>query len=216
MHGVHSGRRSCAGHWFLTACASLALAACSADQTLSPVADVSSPAESRGSRGAQAGEQQSKAGLEINYMKFTIDHHAMGVMMAQLCVEKAVHAELRELCQRNLEAQPAELEQLLDWLQAWYDISYEPQMSPGDLQMREQLATLEGAEFEIEFMEMFSRHHHQIVQRSRPVARQAVHEELRQLAADIVQAQTTDIRSMLTWLCEWYDICHPRFGIAPG
>jgi uncharacterized protein (DUF305 family) len=135
--------------------------------------------------------------------------------MAELCVEKAIHAELRELCLRNIEAQTAELQQLQEWLQAWYGITYEPRMSPGDERMRERLAALDGAEFEIEFMEMFSRHHHQIVQRSRPIAEHAVHAELRQMAATIVQAQTTDIRLMLTWLCEWYDICHPRFGISP-
>ena len=82
--------------------------------------------------------------------------------------------------------------------------------------MMEMLAALEGAEFEIEFMETFSRHHHQIVQRSEAAASQVAHAELRQLARDVIQAQTADIRLMLTWLCEWYDICRPRFGIALG
>jgi phage gp46-like protein len=65
-------------------------------------------------------------------------------------------------------------------------------------------------------LEMFSRHHHQIVQRSQPIVKEAVHDQLRQLASQITPAQTLDIRMMLTWLCEWYDICHSRFGISPG
>jgi hypothetical protein len=28
--------------------------------------------------------------------------------------------------------------------------------------------------------------------------------------------ETLDIRMMLTWHCERYDICHTRFGISPG
>jgi uncharacterized protein (DUF305 family) len=193
----------------------LALAGCSGDQALEPTARPAVSA-SRGAHGATAGQQQPKSGMEVNYMEFTIDHHGMGIMMAQMCIEKAVHAELRELCQRNLEAQTAELRQLQSWLQTWYGITYEPRLTQGDQRMMEMLAALEGAEFEIEFMETFSRHHHQIVQRSEPVASHAVHAELRQLARDIIQAQTADIRLMLTWLCQWYDICHPRFGIAPG
>ena len=62
---------------------------------------------------------------------------------------------------------------------------------------------------------MFSRHHHPIVQRSRPVVRQVVHEELAQVAPSIVEAQTRDIQLMLTWLCDRYDISHPGFGLAP-
>jgi uncharacterized protein (DUF305 family) len=154
--------------------------------------------------------------MEINYIEFTIDHHAMGIQMAELCVEKAVHEELRKLCQRNIEAQTRELAMLQQWFQEWYGITYEPEMTPGAERMIEKLAALSGAQFEIEFMETFSRHHHQIVQRSGPIARQAVHEDLRGLARQIIQAQTTDIRLMLTWLCDWYDICHPRFGFTPA
>jgi uncharacterized protein (DUF305 family) len=210
-----SGWRSRVRPGALIACAALAFAACSEERAMEPTTDTLVPT-SPGDHGAPAGGQQRKAGMEINYMEFTIDHHGMGIMVAQLCVEKATHAELRELCQRNIQAQTTELAQLQTWLGDWYGISYDPRMTRGDERMMERLAALEGSEFEIEFMEMFSRHHHQIVQRSRPIAQQAVHAELRQLADTIVQAQTTDIRLMLTWLCTWYDICHPRFGSAPG
>lgn len=104
--------------------------------------------------------QQANPGLEINYMEFTIDHHAMGIQMGTLCVQKAVHEELRDLCEQNIAAQTAELQNLQTWLQQWYGIAYEPEMTQGDQQMMGKLAALEGAEFEIEFMETFSRHHH--------------------------------------------------------
>ena len=190
------------------------IGACASDGLLGPSREPLGA--QRGALGAPAGLNNPKAGLEINYMEFTIDHHAMGVMMAQMCVEKAIHEELRELCQRNAEAQSREMAMLQGWLEAWYGITYEPQVTPGDEQMMEMMAALEGAEFELEFMEMFSRHHHQIVQRSLPVVDQAVHAELAALASQIVEAQTRDIRLMLSWLCEWYDSCHPRFGEMPA
>jgi uncharacterized protein (DUF305 family) len=194
----------------------VATGACAENAPTGPVeAGPLSAARGGGAQGAPADAEQPRAGMEINYMEFTIDHHAMGIMMAQMCVEKAIHQELRELCQRSIETQARELALLQTWLQEWYGVTYEPQSTGGEQQMMEQMAVLSGAEFEIEFMEMFSRHHHQIVQRSRPVAGQAVHEELAQVAASIVEAQTRDIQLMLTWLCDWYDICHPRFGLAP-
>ena len=190
------------------------IGACASDGLLGPSREPLGA--QRGALAAPAGLNQPKAGLEINYMEFTIDHHAMGVMMAQMCVEKAIHEELRELCQRNAEAQSREMAMLQGWLETWYGITYEPHVTPGDEQMMEMMAALEGAEFEIEFMEIFSRHHHQIVQRSLPVVDQAVHPELAALASQIVEAQTRDIRLMLSWLCEWYDSCHPRFGEMPA
>ena len=194
----------------------LVIAACSDQPTTAPDTSPGELEASRGAQGAPAATQQPKAGLEINYMEFTIDHHAMGVGMAQLCIQKAVHAELRELCQTELATQSAQIQQLQSWLQAWYGIAYQPEMTQGDQRMMDMLAALSGAEFEVEFMETFSRHHHQIIQRSQPIADQAVHPELRQLATSIIQAQTAGIQDMLTWLCEWYNICHTRFGISPG
>jgi uncharacterized protein (DUF305 family) len=191
----------------------LVLGACSSDSALEPGAGLSA---SRGAQGAPSGVDEPRAGMEINYMEFTIDHHAMGVMMAQMCLEKAVHEELRELCRVNLETQSAQIQQLQAWLQEWYGISYQPQLTPGDMRMMDKLAELSGAAFEIEFMETFSRHHHQIVQRSEPIVKETVHEPLRQMAASIIAMQTEDIRRMLTWLCQWYGICHPRFGLAPA
>ena len=186
---------------------SLALAACSPDEPLGP---------RRSDDLASSSPAPRAAGLEINYMKFTIDHHAMGIMMAEMCIEKAVHEELRDLCARNMEQQSSELALLQDWLQEWYGITYEPRLTQGDQRMMEHMAELSGAAFEIEFMETFSRHHHQIIQRSQPVVKQAEHEPLRELAAEIIAAQSADIQAMLTWLCEWYDICHPRFGFTPA
>lgn len=212
MHTIRSGWRARSSVWALAAFAALGLAACSSDAALAP----GQLDAKRGADGAPAEVQQPKAGLEINYMEFTIDHHAMGIQMGTMCVEKAIHAELRELCQRNVEAQSRELAMLQQWLQQWYGIAYEPDLTQGDEQMMEKLAALSGAEFEIEFMETFSRHHHQVIQRSQPIVRQAVHPELRDLAAQIIAAQTRDIELMLTWLCDWYDICHPRFGSEPA
>lgn len=61
-----------------------------------------------------------------------MDHHQMAVMMAELCIAQAAHAELRSLCENVRTAQMSEIEEMQTWLRQWYGTSYEPAMKPGD------------------------------------------------------------------------------------
>lgn len=88
-----------------------------------------------------------------------IDHHMMAIMQAEVCLEKTVHAELAQLCENIIATQSQEMMMMQSWLQEWYGISYEPQMTPGMMRQVEKLAELEGAEFEIEFMQSMIKHH---------------------------------------------------------
>lgn len=55
-------------------------------------------------------------------MQDMIDHHVMAIMTSALCLQKAVHAELRTLCGEIIAAQRAEIAQMQWWLCAWYGI----------------------------------------------------------------------------------------------
>ena len=50
---------------------------------------------------------QSTANFEIKFLTDMIDHHHMAVMMAEICIPKAVHEQLRTLCQNITTAQMA-------------------------------------------------------------------------------------------------------------
>lgn len=156
-----------------------------------------------------AAAAQDVGQFEVPYMKQTIDHHAMGVMMATMCTGKAVHAELIALCEANRTHQQQEIQQLQAWLLAWYGISYTPRMQPGDERMMERMMALPAAEFEMEFLEMFSQHHWVIIHRSIPIARNAVHAELQALAESVITNQYEDVEMMREWLCDWYSRCLP-------
>jgi uncharacterized protein (DUF305 family) len=147
----------------------------------------------------------SAANYEIKFMENMIDHHAMAVAMGQLCLEKAVHEELRALCQSIISSQSAEIAQMQSWLQAWYGISYQPEMKPGDQHMMDRLAALSDAEFEIAFMEMMIKHHEKAIKEGRMCLDKAYHAELRALCENIVTTQSAEIAQMQTWLCQWYE-----------
>ena len=52
-------------------------------------------------------------------MEDMIDHHAMAVMMAEMCTMKVVHPELITLCQNIIASQSAEIQMMQTWLQDW-------------------------------------------------------------------------------------------------
>lgn len=164
------------------------------------------PANSGPGIAAEAAPTAAQTRYEIKFLTDMIDHHMMAVMTSQLCQEEAVHEELRELCGQIETAQMAEIEMMQSWLQDWYGIEYEPRMTPGMERQVEKLAALEGAEFEIAFMEMMIKHHEGAVKEGERCVERAYHPELIELCHDIIETQTAEIETMQTWLSEWYGI----------
>lgn len=150
---------------------------------------------------------RSQQNYEVRFLTEMIDHHAMAVMMAELCVDRAVHSELRAMCEEIREAQMEEIVTMQEWLSEWYGIEHEPEMTPGMQKEMEKLAALSGAEFEIEFMETMIKHHRKAVVRARQCQERAYHEELLEMCEEIEVVQLAEIEQMSDWLCEWYDIC---------
>lgn len=194
------------------------LAACS-DQPSSPTAPSSletgfgastpgATAQTEGITIASApAPARSAATFEVRFMTNMIDHHQMAIEMAEICLDEAVHEELRTMCQNIIAAQSAEIQQMQSWLQQWYGITYQPTMKPGDQKMLERLASLSGAEFEIAFMEMMIKHHEKAIKEARHCLDKAAHAELRELCEQIIATQSAEIAQLQTWLCQWYGKC---------
>lgn len=171
------------------------------------------PAEQTGEAGAASdalapASSQRTSRFEVRFMTGMIDHHAMAIMSAEMCLEQAIHEELRAMCEDIIAAQSAEIELMQGWLQGWYGVSHAPEMSMGG--GMERLMRLTGAEFEIAFMKMMIRHHRQAVREGTMCTAKAYHAELVQLCEGIVATQTQEIAVMRDWLCEWYGICRSR------
>ena len=156
---------------------------------------------------AEPAPTSAQRNFEIKFMTDMIDHHRMAIMTSQLCVEKAVHAELRALCREIIAAQQAEIQQMQTWLQDWYGITYTPEMKQSGMRMLEKLAAMSAEEFEVAFMEMMIKHHAKAVKEGEHCLDKAYHAELKQLCQNIVETQTEEIALMQSWLCAWYGIC---------
>jgi uncharacterized protein (DUF305 family) len=152
------------------------------------------------------------AKFEVRFMTQMIDHHAMAVEMGEICLDNAVHSELRAMCQEMIAAQSEEIETMQSWLEDWYGVSHEPEMSRRDMRMIERLAALSGARFEIRFMETIIGHHREAIAEAERCLDRAYHAELRNLCRQIIEAQRAEIAQLREWLCTWYGRCQRGDG----
>lgn len=151
------------------------------------------------------------ARYEVRFMQDMIEHHTMAVHMGHMCMAKAVHQELREMCREIIDTQQQEIGTLQQWLAAWYGVqSGEPEMNPGHHHRMHKLSMLSNAEFEIEFMQQMIRHHKGAVVKSSQCLARAYHDELQDMCSEIISAQLAEIEQMQEWLCTWYGLCRPR------
>jgi uncharacterized protein (DUF305 family) len=157
--------------------------------------------------------EPATAEYEVRFMEDMIEHHMMAVHMSEVCLAKAVHPELRQLCEQIIAVQQQEIATMEQWLAAWYGVSnHEHRMNPGHHHRMEKLAALSGASFEIEFMKEMIRHHRMAVVKASQCAERAYHDALQDLCEGMASSQLAEIRQMEDWLCAWYGLCRPRHG----
>lgn len=187
----------------LIAATLLAAIAC----TDTPTSTLTAPALADAARTSRAAPQPSIARYEVYYMELTIDHHLAGLVEAQMCIDKAVHEELRAMCQMSLMSQQRQIALYREWLQAWYGISYTGEIDQSAQQDIRRLSALSGAAFEDEFLTEFSKHHLRIIKESEKAVERVYHDELRQEAMMTVTGQSRQVAQMQTWDCQWYGDC---------
>jgi len=160
---------------------------------------------------------------EVRFMEGMIDHHQMAIDMANDCLEREVSDALNAECQAVVDAQQPEIEQMQAWLLAWYNVQYAPMpmsesMSSGmagmdhsGMNMSGMPATdpammmgvfagfnrLEGVDYEIAWLESMIDHHDDAIHMSQRLLERDTnsigHAELRQLAQNIIAAQSEEI-----------------------
>jgi len=160
---------------------------------------------------------------ELRFMEGMIDHHQMAIDMALDCLAREdVSDTLRTECQAVIDSQQPEIEQMQGWVLAWYNVDYAP-MPMSDMMgmMGDDMAgmegmegmpatdpammmgmfagfnRLEGTDYEVAWLESMTDHHDDAIHMSERLlerdADSAAHAELRDLAQQIIDAQTEEI-----------------------
>ena len=64
---------------------------------------------------------EAAAEFDREFIEQMIPHHQMAVMMASMLLSRSERPEMRGLAQDIIETQTAEIEQMADWYESWYE-----------------------------------------------------------------------------------------------
>jgi uncharacterized protein (DUF305 family) len=137
----------------------------------------------------------------------------------QLPEEKGQHQEIKTLAQNIISSQSSEIEQMKNWYKTWYGrdlptgnqvmnvhgmMSNNSGMHMGKMGDDSDLDQLKNtADFDKKFIEEMIPHHQMAVMMASMLKQGTTRPEMKQLADDIVTAQTSEIDQMRQWYQNW-------------
>lgn len=148
------------------------------------------------------------------YLADMIAHHDGAVNMSEQAQAFTAREEIRTLAGDITMSQSQELIKMRDWQVEW---GYEVTMSGGHMshggagmdmggdmvEMMNKLNDLRGEEYDKEFLRQMIIHHEQAVEMSQYAEVNAKHQEIKDLANDVITTQTKEIELMKQWQEVW-------------
>lgn len=193
----------------ITLCSALLLSACApaAPAANAPAGDAAATGAPAGTADAHAGHgnmaMESDVPFDAMFLDSMIIHHQGALDMAKMALEQAEREEIITLSEAIVATQEAEIEKMQRWRNEWYP-DLEPTegmaMEMGDMEISDD----ESKPFDQRFIEAMISHHEGAIEMAKSVLEQSEREELRTLAAAIIEAQEAEIKQMQQWLEEWF------------
>ncbi|PYS97750.1 MAG: DUF305 domain-containing protein [Acidobacteria bacterium] len=152
-----------------------------------------------------------EAPYDLQFIDTMIAHHQGAIDMAKLAAGRADDDDLKQLTTEIIEDQGEEITKMTEWRNAWFPDKPKPAMNmdlPGmshgmsgmDLA---KLQTLNGTEFDKEFVNQMIPHHEGAIEMAKDLANRSQRTELKELAGAIVTDQQAEIEDMKEWADEW-------------
>ncbi len=147
---------------------------------------------------------------DLQFIDTMVIHHQGAIDMARMAITKAQHTELREMAQKVITDQEREIAELRRHREQWF--SGRPQAMnmemPGMMDsMRgmdmNRLNAATGNAFDLMFIDMMIPHHQGATTMAREALQRAEHQELKQLAQQIIREQEREITLMNGWKNAW-------------
>lgn len=158
--------------------------------------------------------------IDAHFIEQMIPHHEDAITMAKLAQTRAKTPEVKQLAENIIESQGKEIDQMKVWYKEWYGkevpsgnqvMGQHGMMGSGSRSMHmgmmgneTDISRLENADdFDREFVEQMIPHHQMAVMMAQMLKNGTDRPEMKQLADDIIAAQTSEINQMRSWLVEW-------------
>lgn len=157
-------------------------------------------------------EQYKGEDYDRIFMSNMVEHHRGAIDMAKLAQTNAKHQELKDMAEDIIISQSNEQGQMIGYQKAWgYPASSGEMMEDHSAMgmatdMDTMTASLQGKtgdEFDEAFLAAMIEHHESAVAMSRPAAQNAFHQEIKDIARAIIEAQDAEIAQMRAWQVEW-------------
>ena len=172
--------------------------------------------------------------FDLAFIDMMIPHHEGAVAMAKVALARGEHQEIRALAQAIVDAQDAEIAQLQTWRSQWYQdappvtmadmmqMQNMDQMMPGMSDLMESMGSMHmdptmdvaslcsvTGSFDLAFIDMMIPHHQSAIMMAQAALANAKHQELKDIAHEIIDAQQREIDQMTGWRAAWYGEATP-------
>lgn len=142
-----------------------------------------------------------------------IVHHESAMNMAEMALASAKHQEIKDLAANINASQGQEVSSMRKWQTEWGYPATSGHMMTGMEEaghsmesmsdMNEALKGLSGDAFDRKFLELMIEHHQGAIDMAKPATTNAAHQEVKDLAQAIIDAQTKEIGEMKQWQQQW-------------
>lgn len=164
------------------------------------------------------GSNANASVMDAHFIEQMIPHHEDAITMANLALEKSNRSEIRELAHNIIDSQSKEIGQMKEWYKEWFGrelpegdevmnvhgMMQGTRMHMGMMGSEADMKRLENAsDFDKVFIEEMIPHHQMAVMMASMLKNGTAKPEMRQLADDIISAQTKEIDQMRDWYKNW-------------
>jgi uncharacterized protein (DUF305 family) len=139
------------------------------------------------------------------FIEQMIPHHEGAVAMAMLALDKAEHPQLKTFVSTIISTQGQEINTMRSWYSTWYKKEIPVDQTVHSMEsMSGNTSTLTDAEnFDVEFLNQMIVHHESAIMMAKMIQKATAREELKTLAKNIIESQTTEIEQMRNWRDSW-------------
>lgn len=177
-----------------------ALAGCGAQQT----AATTTHADDHDAAGsAHSHSETTNAPYDAQFIDGMTIHHKAAVAMAEQALRESERAEIKQLAQNIITAQSREIEQMATWRSQWYPEVASTEGTGGHMGDME-LSTDTTIPFDQRFITAMIGHHDGAIDMAQEAQTKAEHEEIKQLAQEIVKAQQAEVQQLQAWERAWF------------
>jgi len=138
-----------------------------------------------------------------------VTHHLAAIDMAKIAQRKGEHAEIKTLANDIVSAQDGEVTKMKAWRKAWYGSDQIPSSTMGGMAgmggMNVDLQQLENAQpFDKAFIDAMTPHHQSAIAMAKEAQTKATHQEIKDLAGQIIASQQKELDQMKAWRAQWF------------